>query len=393
MTAIDDCVLVMIEAIPFDGLMQRHQHLAIELSKFLPVIYVESTPSRLKRVLDGRPFDPQLTEYRRGLKKIGENLQLFKAPPCAPRSSGYLRSIEVTCRRTATALRPHLPKGKRVILWIFTPAGGPALGLYDEALSIFDCFDAWGEFPGEEKYRKSIVESLKKIATGVDIVFATSVELLERLKGFNKTAALMRNGCDPGHFRAGGLIPEKSNRLYDPDSLKRPVIGYMGDIAPWVNLDHLYTAAERHPEWTIVLLGTWKRDKPPPPKLSNVYAPGRVSYVELPYYVRGFDVGTIPFALNELTRVVNPLKLYEYFAIGLPVVATPIPEVAIHENLLYLAGTEDEFVMLLETAVREKPDSPVREKRKKVADENSWKSRVMDIMSVIETKLKEKTRA
>ena len=71
---LDDCILVMLECIPYDGLMQRHQHLAHELSKYMHVVYVEETPSRIRRFFDGRPLDPALDAHKLGLKKISENL-------------------------------------------------------------------------------------------------------------------------------------------------------------------------------------------------------------------------------------------------------------------------------------------------------------------------------
>ena len=71
---------------------------------------------------------------------------------------------------------------------------------------------------------------------------------------------------------------------------------------------------------------------------------GRKSYAELPAYCRQFDVGLIPFKLNELTRAVNPIKLREYLAAGLPVISTPLPEVAIYEQMVNLADTPEEFV-------------------------------------------------
>jgi glycosyltransferase involved in cell wall biosynthesis len=264
-----------------------------------------------------------------------------------------------------------------------SPSAAPALGLYNEKFTLFDCFDAWGEFPGEEKYREGIEDALNRAGTKVDIILTTAPELQQKLSHLNQNTFLIRNGCDPDHYNNPGIIPSGGDRLYDPDDLPRPVIGYMGDIAPWLELDHIYNAAERHPDWSFVMLGTWKRDDKLPSSLPNILAPGRVNYDELPFYVRGFDVGTIPFALNELTRVVNPLKLYEYFSLGMPVVSTPIPEVARNEDLVYLAGTPDEFVMLLEVAVKEPADKEVRGKRIAVARENSWNSRAREIIKLI----------
>ena len=164
----------------------------------------------------------------------------------------------------------------------------------------------------------------------------------------------------------------------------------MGDIAPWLDLESMIAVAERHPEWSIVMLGTWKREKSLIEDIPNIHAPGRIDYEELPHYARSFDVGTIPFELTDLTRVVNPLKLYEYFAMGIPVVATPIPEVARHEDYVYLASGPDEFVSLAEVATREPSDAPVRTRRRELARQNSWESRGLRIKELLEMNLERK---
>jgi len=390
MTAISECVMVMLECIPFDGLMQRHQHLAREISKYMPVIYVELTPSRIRRIFDGKPLDPALNAHKKGLVEIGLNLQIFKAPPCVPRSTGFKRSIDGTARRTAQALKPLLPPGKKIITWLFSPNAASTFGLYDEIYSIFDYFDAFGEFPGEEKYRGEIRKALYRCVKNVDLVLATNRELLDGVIGYNSNGFLIQNGCDAEHFIYGGNDPTSESQVLDMALIQRPIIGYMGDLAPWFETDHIIHMARKHPEWSFVLLGTWKNENRPPDNIPNIYVPGRVPYIELPWYARQFDVGTIPFKLNDLTRVVNPLKLYEYFALGLPVVSTGLPEIARHEDLVYIASGPDEFLALTEVAVKEKSESPARKKRVEVARQNSWKARGETIMEILEEQLADK---
>ncbi|MFH1676940.1 MAG: glycosyltransferase [bacterium] len=390
MTRIDDCILVMLQGVAFSGLMQRHQHLANELSNYLPVIYIEETQSRLKFLFQGKVADPAINGHKKGLQPVKDNLWLYKSPPESPRYYGYRKSSIATYTRITKSIKPFLSKDKKVIIWLFSPHGIGAMGRFGEILTIFDCFDAFGEFPGEERYKIEVKAAVREIAEKADIVFAASDELGENLKIFNDHTYILKNGCDAKHFLSGGTRPSASDeRVKLFDSIKHPIIGYMGDIAPWVNLELLKNCAERHPEWSIVLIGTWKRDKADLEKYPNVYSLGKIPYEELPYYVGKFDIGTIPFELTNLTRVVNPLKLYEYFAFGLPVVSVPIPEVSIYEDLVYLAGSPDEFVALAEKGLKESPESEVKTKRVKIARENSWHTRGETVRDLLEKCLRE----
>jgi glycosyltransferase involved in cell wall biosynthesis len=390
MTGLADCVLVMLEAIPFHGLMQRHQHLARELSRHLPVVYAENTPSFLRRFFDRNLLDPSLKAHRLGLQPVGDNLSLYKSPPAYPRSLGWWKSASVTEQRVAKALRPLLPKGKPVITWFCSPICIGAIGLYDQVASVLDYFDAFGEFPGEERFKSDIKQATRELAGKVDLVLATNDELRASLSGHNENTFVVQNGCDLEHYIGGGREPSAQSRIIDIERLPRPIIGYMGDIAPWFDIEHVELAAARHPEWSFVLLGTWKRDSRLHAKYPNIHAPGHVPYEELPYYVRHFDVGIIPFEMTELTRVVNPLKLYEYFALGLPVVATALPEIVRHGDLVYIAESPEDFVKLAEAAVREPKDSPMRARRVDVARSNSWCARGEEIVVLLKKILEDK---
>lgn len=384
-------MLVMLEAIPYRGLMQRHQHLARELSRYLPVIYCEETPSRIRHIFNGRPFDPALSGYKKGLVKVGEGIYVFKAPPCVPRWMGYRRSSEETSKRTAASLKPLLPGDKKVILWLSSPYAVAAIGLYDEIISIFDCFDAFGEFPGEERYRKEIVKAVHEISHRVDVTLATSEELKRKLKPGSKRVEVIKNACDFAHFANKVIEPEV--KLLNIENINYPLIGYMGDVAPWLDVEVLKSAAMKNPNWSFLILGTWKVNKNIISHLKNVYAPGWVSYDDLPYYARKFNIGLIPFKLTELTRVVNPLKLYEYFALGIPVVASNMPEISQYEDIVYIYGTSNDFSDAIIQALEEPFDSPKREQRRDVAKKNSWENRARDIVTILEDVIENKNRS
>jgi len=105
-------------------------------------------------------------------------------------------------------------------------------------------------------------------------------------------------------------------------------------------------------------------------------------YASLPAYLRVFDVATIPFRLGPITMATSPLKLYEYFAGGRPVVTTPLPECLVHPEV-HVAWTADEFADALDVARREGQDPEARVRLRAVAAANSWRQRVLQIERVL----------
>jgi len=91
--------------------------------------------------------------------------------------------------------------------------------------------------------------------------------------------------------------------------------------------------------------------------IPNMHFLGRRPYADLPAYCKAFDVGLIPFKVNRLTEAVNPIKLREYLAAGLPVVSSPMPEVKLYSHLIEVVDTPDEFVRAVDAALASEPDA------------------------------------
>jgi len=122
--------------------------------------------------------------------------------------------------------------------------------------------------------------------------------------------------------------------------------------------------------------------------LPNVHLLGQQPYSALPAYCRGFDVGVIPFRMNELTLRVNPLKLREYLAAGLPVVSTPLPEVVRYNGVVHIAVNRDGFLREIESALGERTSETDRGRVEAMRSE-SWEARVANMSDIIQARLEE----
>jgi glycosyltransferase involved in cell wall biosynthesis len=100
-------------------------------------------------------------------------------------------------------------------------------------------------------------------------------------------------------------------------------------------------------------------------------------YRELPRYLADFDAALIPFKDTPVTQSVNPIKLYEYFAAGKPVLVTSLPELTRWEGLVYPFSTAEELIRRARAALTEEPT--LAAKRQAVAAQHTWEAKVREM--------------
>jgi glycosyltransferase involved in cell wall biosynthesis len=131
---------------------------------------------------------------------------------------------------------------------------------------------------------------------------------------------------DVAHFvqaRMAGL-----NEPGDQRAIGRPRLGFFGVIDERMDLKLLEGLARLKPNWHFVMIGpVAKIDAGTLPRLPNIHWLGAKGYKELPRYLAGWDIGLMPFAMNESTRFISPTKTPEFLAAGVPVISTPLSDV------------------------------------------------------------------
>jgi glycosyltransferase involved in cell wall biosynthesis len=156
-------------------------------------------------------------------------------------------------------------------------------------------------------------------------------------------------------------------------------VGYVGALDSWFEIEAVRAAALAYPKCRFVLAG--RIEYKPIRRLAaldNVELTGEIPYHRVPELLAGFQVALIPFRITPLTLMTNPIKMYEYFSCGLPVVTTPLPEAQTMGDLVYLASTPREFARQVGHALAE--DDPARRmRRREIALLESWDARARDI--------------
>jgi len=260
---------------------------------------------------------------------------------------------------------------QRPINFVFNPAAAVVAGALGEEQILYYCVDEYTEFSGVSS--TSLAELEQQLLRQSDLVIVSADRLYRSKVKTNPRTVLIRHGVDFDHFRKAlepeTIVPEEIR------DLPRPVIGFFGLIADWVDLELMAAVAKRYPNGSMVLLGKSTTDTSVLEQVPNVHLLGRKPYASLPAYCKGFDVALMPFRINELTLNANPLKVREYLAAGLPVVSTAIPEVEVL-GLCRIGHDEASFIREVELALQD-PGASVA--RSELIRSESWGARVDEL--------------
>jgi glycosyltransferase involved in cell wall biosynthesis len=191
----------------------------------------------------------------------------------------------------------------------------------------------------------------------------------------------MPHGVDFELFSAFGASHLPKPR--DFEKVRPPIIGFYGLIQDWLDFELIAKIAKSHPEWSIALIGKVATDISEIRDYSNIYLLGEKPYKDLPNYSRLFDVAIIPYNVaDKRMETVNPTKLLQYIACGLPVVSVDLPEVRNYSKVVYVASSHEEFIKNIEKALKENSQER-RQIRQLMAKDETWQRRVEKISEII----------
>jgi len=331
------------------------QHLFRRIARAHRTVWVNTVglrPPRLDRNDAGRVvrkvrrwFAPA-TETSVTAQDEGLDLHVV-SPPMSPWSGAALlrEANRVSVRTRVEAAVARL--GMRAPIVVSTvPNGVDGAGIGGSQALIYYCVDDFTNWPGVDTDVAAEMErELLDVAAGV---VATSARLAETRRPRRGVTTVLPHGVDVRHF-ARASDPATTPR----SGLRRgrPLLGYIGLVDERMDVDLVARAAKRRPDWDFVFVGP--TDRAPDRRLErdNVRLLPAVPYAALPEVLAAFDVALLPYARNELTRSINPLKLREYLASGRPVVSTSLPEVLAYAPEVRIADDVDAFEAAVEAAL------------------------------------------
>lgn len=348
-------------------LFQRPQHIAKNLSNNKCLIFYEITT---------------VTDKVKTFKKIKENLFLVNFNNIAMKNllfgelkkinkPKYIQFYSTDATLNVQTINNFINEGYKIIYEYIDDLSPQLVGTKELPINI------------KEKY-----EYMLKDTENV-FVIVTADEIrndVVQKRGTNKLA-FSCNGVDYEHFKNidKNFIFEKNflNILNN----KKPIIGYYGALASWFDYKMIKYLASKKPDYNIVLLGIKyddSFDKADLSKYPNIYFLGPKSYDVLPNYASHFDVCTIPFLINTITQATSPVKLFEYMALGKPIVTTKMNECRKYKSVM-LANSKEEFISLIEKSLSlsREQNTEYFELLQKEALENTWKEKANIIIDLV----------
>lgn len=371
----DQCGVICMSTIDWEFSWQPNQEIMYRLAAAgTPVLYVETTGLRSIRFSD---WPRVLTRLQTALlrakpaQRTHPNLTIYSplVLPFPHLSVAHALNTQVIFRVVDRWIRTAAVS--EIVLWAFlaSPMTLAVINHIQPAVVVFQLMgDVRAHWPVP-----AIAEAERGLLRRADLVFTNSIRLLGYARGYTPQAHLFRAAVDVDAFARAA--EEEDDPPPEFALMSRPIAGYIGSVHSWLDLDLLDEVASRLPSWEFAMIGVVLRDLGHLGTRANVHWLGQRPHHELARYVRHFDVGLIPYVLDEYTASAYPGKLHEYFALGKPVVATPLPELAAYNDefgdVVRLAAGPDAFAQALEAA-RAQTSAAQADQYRAVARANSW---------------------
>ena len=367
--------LIYFSPIPWRGLHQRPQHCCRLLSEHFRVLWVEPKTLHLPSPPRGNhglahialPVIP--TNARRGALR-----GMARAAAAAPLIPGALRRLQ----RSLLLRRCAELKLESPVLLFGHPEFYPLRDAFPRSRLAYDHMDDILRFGDPSP---GLSAGLRSLVREADLVNATSTALAEGMREMGARRVLQTgNGVEWDHFaRDDDELPEPAELAMLP----RPRAIYTGSVAEWFDFPLLYETASALPDVAFPVLGPLRpalrgvAEIAPP----NVHFLGARPYGELPAWLANCQAALIPFLRTPLTAGVDPVKLYEYLAVGLPVIATPFsPELPGGEGGVALAGDAAAITAARRDALASPPD---RAGRRLLAEPHRWERRLAPLLQAL----------
>lgn len=285
------------------------------------------------------------------------------------RAHGLRRQIEKHCRIEESAAI------------VVSPMWADWLGALPFGRVVYDCIDDLSVHAPTAEFRRLYENWETELIARCTAATTTAELLMQQLRSKQPALPieLIRNGVNVERFQSLAASKRRPDDLPTvADQNVRPIIGFVGALFEWIDWNLIRFAARSLPECRFIFVGpnNHPHEVESLSSLENLVFLGPRAYDEVPAYVAAFDVCWVPFKAGDIARAANPVKMYEYLALGKPVVTTQVADTDSFSDLVKVGTTPDEIVSALRSESQPAARLPdLVAARVRFAEANSWRVR------------------
>lgn len=284
------------------------------------------------------------------------------------------------------------------IIWIFDPQFVSLLSWLNSWISIYDCVD-YHRSAAPVGLKKRVAQWERQLINRVDIFSVNSHALYDIHQRQRKPDLLTVQGFAINEYHTA----THHQRSIKCDNNQPPIIGFIGAINNRIDYCLLQTVARKHPNWQFVLQGaieteptsnsSWKQQLDALLQMPNVVHQPAVDRTQLLAVLQHWTVGIIPYQSKQLfNQYCFPMKLFEYFYAGLPVVSTPIDELQHYSQFVQIAASATEFLQAIEHCLAEPLSPQHKTEMRKLAISHRYEHKIRTIVEFANTHYNELQR-
>lgn len=248
------------------------------------------------------------------------------------------------------------------------------------SLTVTDLIDDQRPMSQSSGYREKLDASYRATIGLSDLVLTNCQPVADAFSELAKDIHVLPNACEI-------INPERTwEKPVELAGLKGPILGYTGNLRDRLDVELLERISDERPDWQIVLIGS-AHGEPDILRLrgrENVHFLGVRPYEEAQAYISHFDVAIMPHVDNEVSQRMNPLKLYVYHALGVPIVSTDVANIEEIAPYSRIARTGEEFIAEIEGILAAQVNRPRRRPDSEALKPISWDDRIERILKLVD---------
>jgi len=340
--------IVCISTQDWDDLWTRKQRFMQRFAeRGCRVLYVETQVHWITYFREIKKRWKRTFSFMRKPHRVRDNLHVITPPLVLP----FFQMNRLICRINshllAAFINMHIRRlgFENPVIYSYVPSSSFLMKKLKSTHRLYECVDEFAVDKGLVR-KETIARLERETMEQCDAVVVTAPFLYQRKNGFARNTYLIPNAVDAEHYRETNTGKVQPAEIFD--RLSKPVVGFIGALAYWIDLDLIVYLAERLPGYSFIFVGPVSVNIDSLRDFDNVHFLGRKRYDELPRYIAGIDVCINPYILDDIASGCSPLKLYEYMASGKPIVSVRMPEAEKFPHLVEIADSYEEFAAKIE---------------------------------------------